>query len=210
METLIINPTKEDYEIRRIYEEIKGSVPLSLEHLPKKYEFEYSGKSLGEGSWGKVFEVEKGITGKVLKWRTMPSNGKETFRKITREYSRQKLAFELGLKVPEPYILTNAYDKTTKANYPLLVMEKIDGDSLDHIFYRSPAFLPELEEQIFMKGCFEKAKDDAMRYLKGSAFRENDIEFHNAIWSKKERDVYLIDCDDWKFKAIENMESWNQ
>lgn len=190
-------------EIREIYNEIRGNSPQKLSDLRQGYEIEYT-NSIDDGSFAKIFNLEKRMVGKVLKSKansSLPMRGRRALEKVVKEYSIQKLSSEIELGVPVPYEIVEAYDKTTKGKYPMLLMEKINGKNVFDIFYGKNILDP--EEEDFVVKSFENAVDNVMGYLTGNK-RTNDLELYNTMFDLEKNKVRPIDCERWEFRALQN------
>jgi hypothetical protein len=128
--------------------------------------------SLGNGEGVRVFNKKE----------------KDNFDFISNAFNMNKLAYEKGVLVPEPYSLVEV--KTDEGNYLGIHMRDLGRVTLEDV-------LPQ---------DWEDARDSWIKQvLKANmaGFSCNDSnKKRNALWVPEERKTYLIDCDFWKYNGI--------
>ncbi len=110
---------------------------------------------------------------------------------IKNAFEMNKLAYEKGILVPEPYGLVEA--TINEKSYLGIHLRDLGQITLEDV----------------PQGDFEDARDSWIKQVVKAniiGFSCNDSnKKRNAIWVPEERKTYLIDCDFWKY----NGKGWN-
>lgn len=157
---------------------------IRLEDLERKYFFNEDEDLIGKGDCGKVYSLGEGIVGKQV----IVGNDDFNFNLLLGEYKNQKLAYNLGMNVPEPYGVFLGKSINSHEIIPLLVMRDLGNKVVAKLNYgveRDKAFKSYNEE-------IENAKKFVLDFY--------DMSPLNSIWVSEEHQAYLIDCLCWKFK----------
>jgi len=175
----ILNKLIRKIKLYNIKRKINKKTPKDFRDLKKKYNFDSSCKIGSNSSYGSVYILDKNRVGKVLYFYD--------FRELRREYISQKIAYNLGISVPQPYELVLAKNKKEGKREPMLVMEYCGKNRLrdmkDIDKYRGE-FLE--EERRVRKMGFKPKRGYFL-----------DTGTHNAFWNDLEKKVVLFDCGFW-------------
>lgn len=178
-------------ELREGYNEISRSIPKKVERLEERYSFDFRQISMS-GCYGRVYPVDEGVVGKVLHSFDGLNGGEKAFRDISKEYCVQKLAFQSGIYVPEPYGIFLARDSASQERYPMLAMRDLGRAVLEDVLENK-----DVESELAHESWEKEVEKVRTRML-----REYDswADFHhgNAIWAPEEGQTYLIDCAIWE------------
>lgn len=114
---------------------------------------------------------------------------RDNFNFINHAFEMNKLAYERGVQVPEPYGVVNA--SINDEDYFGIHLEDLGRNSL---------------EGLSNSELWEEARDSWIKAVVKAnllGFSCNDSnKKRNAIWVPEKRKTYLIDCDFWKYKGI--------
>lgn len=115
---------------------------------------------------------------------------KENLKFINHAFKMNKIAYERGVPVPEPYGVVSA--SINGDDYYGIHLEDLGRNNLEEISNNSE--------------IWEEARDSWIKaVIKANllGFSCNDSnKKRNAVWVPEKRKTYLIDCDFWKYQGV--------